>query len=89
MNRIKVSCDTCKFFIKKFAHNNKNKNPDLLLCDKIGFRIVEKGDPPIYCDYYEKKDPFKKIDSLFYFTINSTSPHNAIQPTKNRTERRS
>lgn len=60
MSPIKVVCNTCKFFIKTVIHSNKNTNPDLLLCHKIGFRIVERGDPPIYCDYYQNKKDDKK-----------------------------
>jgi len=57
--RKKVNCNSCKFFIKTITHiiNYQDKPPDVSLCSKIGFRIVEKGDPPIYCNYYEKKEP--------------------------------
>jgi hypothetical protein len=60
MNQIKVTCNTCQFFMKTITHTMKHrivhdKTPDLSLCSKIGFRILEKGNPPIECNYYKKK----------------------------------
>jgi len=61
----KVACSTCQYFMKTVTHTIKHrivqeKTPDLSLCSKIGFRILEKGNPPIECHYYKKKPDTKE-----------------------------
>ena len=60
---IKVSCFTCKYFMKTLIHisenNQKKKIADLSLCSKLGFRIFEKGDTKIYCNFHLPKESKK------------------------------
>lgn len=59
---MKVSCFTCKYFIKTFAHNSENNisKDNLLLCNKIGFRIFDYKNPKIHCNLYSPVEPSPK-----------------------------
>ena len=53
----KVDCKTCIYFIKTVTHHLVNsKNPELSLCSKIGFRIIDRKDPHIRCNFYVPDD---------------------------------
>ena len=62
---MKVSCFTCKYFIKTLQHiNEKNiSKVDLSLCSKIGFRIFDDKNPNIYCNFYSPIEPIKVVEN--------------------------
>jgi hypothetical protein len=66
---MKVSCFTCKNFLKTFSHNSENNRlkDNLLLCKKIGFRIFDNKNPNIYCNFYSPIQPRPKpiINKLY------------------------
>ena len=69
---IKVSCFTCKYFMKTLIHirehEQQNKIADLSLCSKLGFRIFDKGNTKMYCNFHLPIEPInnekKRIDIL-------------------------
>ena len=61
---MKVSCFNCKYFIKTVIHiseknilSNKDKAVDLSLCNKFGFRIFDKKDSKILCNFHTPIEP--------------------------------
>jgi hypothetical protein len=63
---MKVSCFTCKYFIKTLQHiseKNISKDADLSLCSKIGFRIFDHRNPNIYCNFYSPIEPIKVVEN--------------------------